>query len=225
MSENPTVVIALPGDSFSGQFLRNFTMTIMELSKRYKIVLMNEQSSFIPFGRMKTLGLSTLRGVNQKPFDGQHFDVWMTIDSDQVFLPEQVIELVEDCLHKHPCVSGLYKMIDQTHFACVKEWNTDYFKKYGNFKFLRDADIVGAPEYMKVAYNGMGFFACRKEVLYKMKYPYFNYPLQEFTTNDGKKIVEMVSEDVAFCKNIKKAGFDVMVKPSLVVGHLKSLVI
>ena len=65
---------------------------------------------------MKTLGLSTLRGVNQKPFNGQHFDVWMTIDSDQVFIPEQVIELIEDCIHKHPCVSGLYKMIDQTHF-------------------------------------------------------------------------------------------------------------
>ena len=58
-----------------------------------------------------------------------------------------------------------------------------------------------------------------------MKYPYFNYPLQEFTTDEGKKIVEMVSEDVAFCKNVKKAGYDVMIKPSLVVGHLKSLAI
>ena len=198
---------------------------MMELAKRYEVIIMNEQSSFIPFGRMKTLGLSTLRGVDQKPFNGRHFDVWMTIDSDQVFIPEQVIELIEDCLHKHPCVSGLYKMIDQTHFACVAKWDTNYFKKYGNFKFLREDDIVGAPKYMKVAYNGMGFFACRKEVLYKMKYPYFNWPLQEFIKDDGKKIVEMVSEDVAFCKNVKKAGFDVMIKPSLIVGHLKSLVI
>ena len=219
--ELPIVIISLPGNIFSGEFLKCWSTTLLELVKRYRIVVVNEHSSFVPFTRMKTLGLDTLRGVDQKPFNGEHFDVWMTIDSDQIFTHAQVIELIEDCLHKHPCVSGLYRMSDQVHFACVKEWNTDVFKKNGNFKFLRDEDVVGAPKYMKVAYNGMGFFACRKEVLYKMKYPYFYYPLQRF----DKNLVEMVSEDVAFCKNIKDAGYDVVVKPSLVVGHIKPFTI
>ena len=41
-------------------------------------------------------------------------------------------------------------------------------------------------KYIKVAYNGMGFFACRREVLEKIKYPYFSYPLIEMETEDGK---------------------------------------
>jgi hypothetical protein len=43
---------------------------------------------------MKTLGLDVLRGADQKPFGGQvDYDIWLTIDSDIVFTPEQLIEL------------------------------------------------------------------------------------------------------------------------------------
>jgi hypothetical protein len=44
---------------------------------------------------MTTLGLDVLRGEEQKPFNGQHFDVWITIDSDIVFTFEQVVNLIE----------------------------------------------------------------------------------------------------------------------------------
>jgi hypothetical protein len=47
------------------------------------------------FSRMKTLGLDVLRGADQKPFGGQvDYDVWLTIDSDIVFTPEQIVELL-----------------------------------------------------------------------------------------------------------------------------------
>ena len=49
--------------------------------------------SYVPFVRMTTLGLDVLRGEDQKPFNGQHFDVWITIDSDIVFTFEQIINL------------------------------------------------------------------------------------------------------------------------------------
>ena len=194
-------------------------------SRGYEIVMTNEYSSYVTFSRMKTLGLDVLKGANQSPFDGKlDYDVWLTIDSDIVFTPEQVIELVDNT-EKYPVVSGLYRMEDLTHYACVKEWNVDYFKKMGSFQFAQIDDFEKAPKFVPVAYNGMGFFACRKGVIEKLKYPYFSYPLIEIEAEDGTIIRDTCSEDVAFCKNITDAGFEVIVNTTLRVGHEKTLVI
>jgi hypothetical protein len=80
-------------------------------------------------------------------------------------------------------------------------------------------------KYLSVAYNGMGFFACRKGVIEKLKYPYFTYPLIEIEGEDGKMIRDTCSEDVAFCKNLKDAGFDIIVNTTIHVGHEKTLII
>lgn len=220
------VIIALPGDRFSGAFLRNWSNALLYLrNKGYTVMMVNDYSSFVPFSRMKTLGLDTLRGVNQKPFNGEvDYDVWVTIDSDVIFIPEQLEQLIEDT-DKHPIVSGIYRMLDMKHYAAVKTWNANYFKKHGSFKFLRVEDLEGAPNYIKVAYNGMGFMAIKREVLEKMKYPYFHRELQVFEMDDGTVVNEMCSEDVSFCKNAKDVGYDVIVNTELKVGHMKELVI
>jgi hypothetical protein len=221
-----TVAVALPGREFSGNFLKNWSQTLLTLTQKgYKIIMLNEYSSFVPFSRMKTLGLNVLRGATQVPFNGEvDYDVWLTIDSDIFFIPEQVIELIEDT-DKYPVVSGLYRMSDLQHYAAVKEWDDEYFKKYGTFEFLKVKDLDTSEKYMKVAYNGMGFFACRKGVIENLRYPYFSYPLIEIETEDGKVLRDMCSEDVAFCKNLKDAGYRVIVNTSLRVGHEKTLVI
>jgi hypothetical protein len=220
------VIIALPGREYSGNFLKNWSETLMVLTQKgYKVTLINEYSSFVSFSRMRTLGLGVLRGATQVPFDGKiDYDVWLTIDSDIFFIPEQVIELIEDT-DKHPVVSGLYRMTDLQHYAAVKKWDMEYFKKNGTFEFIKVNDLDTSEKYMKVAYNGMGFFACRKGVIENLKYPYFSYPLVEMETEDGKVLRDMCSEDVSFCKNLKDAGYDVIVNTSLRVGHEKTLVI
>jgi hypothetical protein len=221
-----TIVVALPGREYSGTFLTNWSETLMLMvQKGYKITMINEYSSFVSFSRMKTLGLSVLRGATQVPFGGQlDYDVWLTIDSDIVFTPNQVIELIED-VDKYPVVSGLYRMADLKHYAAVKEWDIEYFKKHGTFQFLKVDELDTSEKYMKVAYNGMGFFACRKGIIENLKYPYFSYPLIEIESEDGKLLRDMCSEDVAFCKNLKDAGYHVIVNTSLRVGHEKTLVI
>ena len=220
------VIIALPGREYSGSFLKNWSQSLIELTRRgYQVTMINEYSSFVAFSRMKTLGLDVLRGASQVPFGGQFdYDVWVTIDSDMFFLPEQLIELIEDT-DKHPVVSGLYRMTDMIHYAAVKEWDVEYFKKHGTFEFIKVKDLDTSEKYTKVAYNGMGFFACRKGVIENLKYPYFSYPLIEIEAEDGKLIRDMCSEDVAFCKNLKDAGYHVVVNTSLRVGHEKMLVI
>ena len=217
------VVLALPGRTFSGSFLMNWTQTVMTLNKKgYEIVVTNEYSSYVTYSRMKTLGLDVLRGADQVPFGGTlNYDVWLTIDSDIIFTPEQVIQLIEDT-EKYPVVSGLYRMQDGVHFATVQEWDVEYFKKYGSFEFMRD---LPADKYIPVAYSGMGFFACRRGVIEKLKYPYFSYPLVEIEAEDGKILRDTCSEDVSFCKNLTDAGFKIMVNTGLHVGHEKTLVL
>ena len=215
------VVIALPGRTFSGGFMMNLLETVETLkSKKYVVMITNEYSSYVTYSRMKTLGLDVLRGADQKPFGGKlDYDVWVTIDSDIRFTPDQIIELIEDT-KKYPVVSGLYRMEDLKHYACVKEWDTEYFKANGSFHFMEVGEPEKEDKYISVAYNGMGFFACRKGVIEKLKYPYFSYPLVDI---DGLR--DTCSEDVSFCKNLTDAGFDVTVNTTLRVGHEKTLVI
>ena len=219
-------------------------------SNRYDIKISPGKSSFVSFARMQTLGLDVLRGKNQKAFHNEEYDVFVSIDSDVVYSPIQLIELIE-CTKLHPVVSGYYIMQDNKNFAAVKEWNKTYFAENGAFQFLQPKDVeedmkkfneelqerkkadeekkelgpLSNPNFMKVSYVGMGFFACRKEVLEALSYPFFNRELQRMRGKDGLELVDMCSEDVAFCKNIEDAGFDIMLNTRLRVGHEKCVVL
>lgn len=224
------VVIALPGNSYSGTFLMSWTKTIDALrNNNYEVVVLNRYSSFVGFSRMMTLGLDVTRGADQKPFGEQlDYDVWLTIDSDIIFNHEQVIELINNT-DVHPVVSGMYMMSDLKHFPCITEWDENYFATNGTFKFSTPEDIENyknetKQKFMPVVYNGMGFFACRKGVIESMKYPYFWDELQTIKGNDTN-MVDMCSEDVAFCRNLGKAGYDIYVNTDLRVGHEKKLII
>lgn len=226
------VIIALPGKSFSNTFLRSWTQALYTLwEKKYDIIITCEHSSFVPFARMQTLGLDVGRGPDQVPFNGEiNYDVWVTIDSDMVFTAENLIELIEST-EIHPVVSGIYKMQDTVNYACVQKWDEQFFRDNKTFQFLKTEDIEKyktdtGDKFMKVVYNGMGFFACKRGVIEKLKYPYFHRELQTIRDENGKVImIDMCSEDVAFCKNLTDAGFNIYINCDLRVGHEKPYVV
>jgi len=226
------IIIGLPGNKFSNNFLMSWTRLLDTLWKQnYEIVVLCRYASFVTFSRMQTLGLDVRRGPDQKPFGGQlDYDVWLTIDSDMVFNPEDVIELINN-IDIHPVVSGLYLMQNMQNYACITEWDENYFRNNGTFQFLTPEYVENykketGQKFMEVVYNGMGFFACRKGVIESLKYPYFYRELQEIKDENGNVIMrDMCSEDVAFCKNIKDAGYTVYVNTSLRLGHEKSFII
>ena len=60
--QKKVIVIALPGNSFSGNFLMAWTRTVDTLWKRnYEVIVLNRYSSFVSFSRMQTLGLDVRR--------------------------------------------------------------------------------------------------------------------------------------------------------------------
>lgn len=265
---NKRVIIGLPGSTFSNNFLVSWTQSLYYLWENgYQVVVSPATSSHVTFARMKTLGLNVLRGEDQKAFNGEvEYDVFVSLDSDMVFTPTMLVELIESTTTR-PVVSGYYLMEDGKNLAVVKEWSDEYFAKNGTFKFLTLEDVdawlkdkantedvevevevdVDVPnedgstskqkekrketrrkltnKFMEVSYAGMGFFACRKEVLDSLKYPFFDAPLQRIKGPDGKTLVDVCSEDVAFAKNLRSAGYTVQLHMGLRVGHEKSVVL
>ena len=222
------VVIGLPGNTFSSKFIVSWTSSLNTLweTNKYDIIVSPGVSSFVPFARMQTLGLSNLRGIDQKAFDGMEYDVFVSIDSDIVFTAQNLIDLIEATAEKD-VVAGYYRMNDLKNLAVVKDWDINYFKKTGSFKYLQQEDIeqLKLEKFVKVAYCGMGFIALTKTAIDSLSYPYFHTELQEFKGQDGKLIRELCSEDVSFCKNLEKEGFEINIMPNLRVGHEKALII
>ena len=213
------IVFCMPGREYSREFLLAWSDLLMQAtSKGHQCMISQQYSSVVHFARAKCLGGDVLKGADQKPFQGQvPYDAIMWIDSDIVFKPEDFFKILES---PHDVTAGLYMMEDLAHFAAVKDWNEDYFKKFGTFKFIRPDDIVGAPRYMPVAYAGMGWMLIRKDVVENLKYPWFWSDLQHIGD-----LTDMSSEDVAFCRALNNAGHTVHVDTQLRVGHQKKMII
>ena len=218
------VIVAFPGKEFSGTFLMQWSESLVKLTQLgYKIALTNDYSAYVPFTRMMTLGLDTMRGNEQKPFDGKvEYDVWVTIDSDIIFKAKQLIELIEDT-DKFPVISGVYRMSNSKYIAAVREWNLAHFIKNGVYEFIDPETLDEDVKHHEVAYVGMGFMACTREVLEKIEYPYFNYPTEELQV-DGKTISQVFSEDVSFSKRVTDAGYKIVINTDLRLGHEKKLI-
>lgn len=210
----------MPGKNYSREFLLSWSDLLLQtVSRGHQVMISQQYTSCVHFARAKCLGGDVLKGPDQAPFQGQvEYDVMMWIDSDIIFKPEDFFALLES---PHDVTAGLYMMENLQEFAVVKDWNTDYFEKKGTFKFLRPDDIVGAPQYMEVAYAGMGWMMIRKGVVEKLKYPWFFSPLETIADN----IVDMNSEDVSFCKALTAAGHPIYIDTKIRVGHQKPLVI
>ena len=134
------IVLALPGNNFSGNFLDCYTDTLQFFSKKgWGFGVSRSESSNVYHVRSMCLGADVLRGKSQSPFDGKiDYDWVLWIDSDIIWNVNQIEELLNT---PGDIVSGLYRMANGTQFTAVEEWDTAYFRKNGTFKFLTPEDL------------------------------------------------------------------------------------
>jgi len=181
-------------------------------------MISQQYSSVVHFARARCLGGDVLKGPDQKPFQGTvEYDAMMWIDSDMIFKVEDFLKIIES---PHDVTAGIYMMEDLQNLAVVKDWDEEYFKKNGSFKFLSPPDLENEPRYVPVSYAGMGWMLIRKGVIEDLKYPWFWSPLQQVGD-----LVDMNSEDVALCRAMKAAGHQVYIDKTLRVGHQKNMII
>lgn len=214
------IVFCIPGRSFSNNFLQCWTELLQYLPK-YGInpILSSQYDSVVYYVRNKCLNGAATRGINQKPFNGKvNYDYIMWIDSDSVFTVDDFINLLN---MKVDIASGLYKSHDNVHYATVKDWDMDHYRKNGSFEFLTEKNIKGLEKSFEVDYTGFGWILIKKGVFESLQYPWFRPEWVDFKNG----IKEFTSEDVGFCKNIKEKGYKIYVNPKVIIGHEKSIIL
>ena len=121
-------------------------------------------------------------------------------------------EYVNDC-----SLSEIKDLIEILHQDGLLK---DYFQKNGSFQFMDDTilnDFRSKYKKFPVVYTGFGFMLVKRGVFESMKYPWFQ---PEFVNIRGSK--DFTMEDVAWCREITKLGYKVMIDPNIIVGHEKT---
>lgn len=148
------------------------------------------------------------------------FDELLWIDSDIVFDPDDVERLRG---HALPIVGGLYAKKGPQAFAAFFEPETK------QLKLGSSADAL-----LRVRYIGMGFLLTRRQVYDDIQrtfslptcdvrfgapaVPYFLPMVIRDEAHAGGHWY--LGEDYAFCERATQAGYDVMVDPTIRLGHI-----
>ena len=217
------VIIALPGTHFSEQFILVWTETILHLNKQgYSVAVVCGFSENKQFSHMNTLGFDIKRGQDQKPFDSKiDYDVWLSIDSNILFTPKQVVELIEDT-DKYPIVSAVYR-INQNELSAISVIDDELLAKHGNYPRLTKEMLDPNLKHVKVAATDLGMIACRKDALETIQYPHFFYPLVNIKTEEND-ISSIVSDSMAFCMKVRDAGLEITINTDVMVGNQQKII-
>ena len=210
-----TVFVALPDIQFSSAFLMSILSTVNKMisENKYNLVIVPGSSKHLSMSHFNTLGMDPKRGIGQKPFNGEKYDYWVNVSSSAVFNADQFIKLVES-LEDHPVVAGLCRMDNLERCSFIEN---GAFTKISEFDEWKKANPD--TKYKKVVFYEMKFFGVRSEVLNAMKYPHFECDPVLNTTVDGAVVRELMNDEMAFCKNLQSAGYDIMVNTDIVLGN------
>lgn len=226
--QKKVIALAFQGEKFSSKFLLCWTntLTVLWQTGKYEFLVACGDNPSIYHSRLRTLGLNN---EIHKPFNGNKFDYWITIDYNMLFTPQQLIELIES-LEEHPVVSGLYKSEDAVNYFAVKTLDNDYYSKNGSYKFVTQEDLDNwkketESKYMAIEFTGLSFFGAKYEVIEKLKYPYFNGDILSIKKQDEGEYKIITGEDYNFCKNVKEAGYTIMLNTELRLGNSVNIVI
>ncbi len=224
MVKGKTFVFCLPGRGVSYIFLKNFVQLCFEIVQQGgAIQISQDYSSMVNFARCKVLGANVLRGPDQEPWDGKlQYDYQLWIDSDIVFGLEQFYRI----LWMDKDLSAGWYVTEDGNTTSVAHWlEEDDFKNNGgvmNHEMLDGIQKRRKP--FTVDYTGFGWLLIKKGVFEhkKITYPWFAPQLQVFESGE---VQDMCGEDVSFCLDAKKAGFEIWCDPKCRVGHEKTRII
>ena len=211
------VVFCLPGNSYSGGFLKSFTgVWTWCLRNGIQPIMSQNYSSMVNFARCKVAGADVNLGPKQKPFNGQHYDYMMWIDSDQIFTVENFSKLLSmQC----DVASGWYSQ-PHGYTPVVEKLDEEYFAENGHYEFIKAEEMKERKFAFKADYIGFGWVLVKQGVFEQMEYPWF--APKKIKVPQG---YEMCSEDVAWCLDAKALGIDIYVDPQINVGHEKIQII
>ena len=187
------------------------------------IQISQDYSSMVNFARCKVLGANVLKGPDQLPWQGKlEYDYQLWIDSDIVFNLEAFYKLI--WMNKD-IAAGWY-VTEDGRTTSVAHWlEEDEFEQNGGVMNHEMVDgIQKRRKPFTCDYTGFGWVMIKKGVFEHpdMKYPWFAPQMQVF---ESGAVQDMCGEDVSFCLEAIKAGFEIWCDPTIRVGHEKMRII
>ena len=216
MSEKKTIFLALADVAFSSSFVISLLGTVNRMisENKYNLVIVPGNSRHSLVSHYNTLGFDPKLGIDQKPFGGEKFDYWVNVSSSAIFNVDQFTKLI-DALGEHPVVAGVCRMENLESCSFIE--NAGFTKMVELDAWKRENPNT---KYKSVAYSEMKFFGVRSEVLHAMKYPHFECDaVLSPPSETGVVTRDLLSHEMAFCRNVKLAGYDIMINTDIVVGH------
>tara|TARA_B100000427_G_C15372999_1_gene535217 strand:- start:259 stop:840 length:582 start_codon:yes stop_codon:yes gene_type:complete len=187
------------------------------------IQISQDYSSMVNFARCKVLGANVLKGPDQLPWQGKlNYDLQLWIDSDIVFNLEAFYKLV--WMNKD-IAAGWYCTEDGRTTSVAHWLEEDEFEQNGGVMNHEMVDgIQKRRKPFTCDYTGFGWVMIKKGVFEHpdMKYPWFAPQMQVF---ESGAVQDMCGEDVSFCLEAIKAGFEIWCDPTIRVGHEKTRII
>ena len=218
------IVFCLPGRGVSYTFLKNFVQLCFEcVQQGASIQISQDYSSMVNFARCKVLGANVLKGADQLPWQGRlKYDYQLWIDSDIVFNLESFYKL----FWMNKDIAAGWYCTEDGRTTSVAHWleEEDFQANGGVMNHEMVDGIQKRRKPFKVDYTGFGWVLIKKGVFEhkQMTYPWFAPQMQVF---ESGAVQDMCGEDVSFCLDAIKAGFEIWCDPTCRVGHEKTRVI
>lgn len=211
------VIFCLPGGMFTGCFLDSWTKLMREIASGalVKPEYLRYYSANVFEARNRIIGDgNACQKSDAQPFGGREYDWSFWIDSDIVFYPEDVFQLLA-LAEKHDCavLSGLYATgpgEDEDMAVAGTTWgraSIDEMRKCHR-------------EVLPIDYCGWGFIAVRRGVFEALGFPWIDEPYRKM---DG--LILNLGDDFSFCLRCREREIQPYIAPDVVVGHDKRTVL
>lgn len=222
MSE--TIVFCVPGKTFSINFMRSWTDTIIECRKRDINFLVSWAIGANVYQvRNYCLNGNPGLGPTQKPFQGQiKYDYLMWFDSDQVWRVKDFLTML-DTMRKNTGIrmlTGVYPMVAEgkANLTTICKLTKGEHGLITN-QLLTVDEVNGLAPLAKVDASGLGFCMMRSGVIETLEYPWFR-PVMITDERSGKDVY-FLSEDVSLFINLKEKNIDLICATKIRIGHEK----
>lgn len=192
------VVIATPGLFINASYVLSLSKTLSALSKRgmtWKFITHSGPNIY------------QLRNVIHRDIveNDIFYDKVFWIDSDISWKEEDFLKLLDS---EKDIVSAAY-MLNNGELSAID---------FNGLKYTPEK-IKDEKKLIQISANGMGFMAMKYGILERMDSPF----LDNIIKKRGFDLNYIYGEDVLFCMEAQKRGFDVWLDPTVRVDHHKTM--
>ena len=216
------LIVCFPGNHFSRESRISFKNLIYYCQDKRNGIDLPKENIIVEwypgncyYVRSKCLKGSTVKGKEQKPFQGAiDYDYIFWVDSDIIFEPEMVSRLLS---HETDIVSGWY-VGPQDNVVAGDNWDLDHYVRKGYFPPFSKKYVMDKKTLFPCVWTGLGFTLVKRGVFEKMEYPWFRPVWPDL----GDKVQEFSSEDVGFSIMAQELDYELLIDPRCHPGHEKT---